>query len=119
LQVEPSPHANEQLPVQCTVQVEPPVQSTLPLGPTVTSHSEPPLHEMLHDSPQVPLQLLSDEQDSEQLLPLHAESPISHAFPAGQAHDVPTHSGGGGESLPQAAARTMHVTKIRRVISPR
>ena len=58
LHVESAAHDSEQLPVQRNVQVEPPSQLMLPLGPTVTSHSEPPLQETLHDAPHVPAQSL-------------------------------------------------------------
>jgi hypothetical protein len=55
LHVESPSHESEQLSVQRNVHVEP-SQLMLPLGPTVTSHSEPPLQLTLHDAPQVPPQ---------------------------------------------------------------
>jgi hypothetical protein len=48
-QVAPFAHDIEQLPVQCTVHVEPPVQLMLPLAPTVTSQLDWPAQLMLHD----------------------------------------------------------------------
>lgn len=93
---------SEHVPVHRTVHVEPPSQLTLPLGPTVTSHAASALQSTLHEEPQVPLHVAPSPQSSEQLLPLHAESPMSHDVPGSQLHDVPEQVGGG--SPPQATA---------------
>lgn len=49
LHTESPEHDSEHAPVHCTVHVEPPLQSTLPLEPTTRSHSDPPSHVTLHD----------------------------------------------------------------------
>ncbi|MBK7534179.1 MAG: hypothetical protein IPI49_02185 [Myxococcales bacterium] len=102
LHVESPLHDSEQDPSQRTVQVDPPVHPTLPLGPTVRSHSELPAQVTLHDCPQLPVQRLSLAQLSVQLAPAQPESPRSHSLAAGQVQDVPVQSGGGGPSLPHA-----------------
>lgn len=56
--MEPFPHVTEQSATHFTLQVEPSLQLTLPLLPTVAEQLELPAQEMLHDSPQVPLQWL-------------------------------------------------------------
>jgi hypothetical protein len=58
LHVESPAHDSEQLAVQRSVHVDAPSQLMLPLGPTVTSHSEPTLQLTLHDAPHVPPQSL-------------------------------------------------------------
>lgn len=108
LHVESALHDNEHDPVQRTVHVEPPAQFTLPLGPTVTSHSDMPLQLTLQDSPHVPVHVLSSVHASVQLPPLQPESPISQAALAGHEHDVPVQSGGGGPSPPHATANSEH-----------
>lgn len=55
--MDPLPHDREQEPVHWTVQVAPSAQFTLPLGPTVTSQSAPAAQLMLHEFPQVPVQV--------------------------------------------------------------
>ena len=102
--MDPLPHDREQEPVHWTVHVAPAAQSTLPLGPTVTSQSAPAAQLMLHELPHVPVQVVSTPQLREQLPPLHPEVPMSHAVPASHVHDVPVHCGGGGGSSPHAAA---------------
>jgi len=115
--VESAAHDSEHEPVQCRVHVEPVSQLMLPLGPTVTSHSEPPLQLTLHDWPHVPVQSLLFAQLSVQLPPLQPESPMSHALSAGHVHEVPVHSGGGGPSLPQAAVTaTANSSAKRRMV---
>jgi len=81
--------------VQVTVQVEPPPQVTLPLSPTVTAQVEPPPQSMLQEAPHSPVHSLSFVQSRLQLSASHSLPPRSHASPAGQAHEVPVHSGGG------------------------
>lgn len=112
--VESAAHDSEHEPSQWSVHVEPLSQLMLPLGPTVTSHVEPPLQLTLHDSPHVPVQSFWFAQLSEQLPPLQPESPMSHALSAGHVHDVPVQSGGGGPSLPQAAANAMVTSSAMR-----
>ena len=58
LHVESAAHDSEHPAVQRSVHVDPPSQLMLPLGPTVTSHSEPPLQLTLHEVPHVPPQSL-------------------------------------------------------------
>lgn len=106
LHVESPAQDSEQFALQRRVHVDPPSQLMLPLGPTVTSHSEPPLQLTLHDAPQVPPQALRSVQVNVQLDPLQPESPMSHAACAGQVHEVPVHSGGGGVSPPHATTAT-------------
>lgn len=115
LHVESELHDSEQEPWHRTVQVEPPVQPMLPLGPTVRSQLEVPPHVALHEGPQLPLHWLPLAQDSVQLEPAHAELPRSHEVPAGQVQDVPTHCGGGGPSSPQPlSTRTKQIEKAKR-----
>lgn len=94
-------HDSEHEPVHVTAHDDPGAQLTLPLGPSVTSQSAPAAQLMLHELPHVPLHVASIGQLRVQLLPLHAESPMSHALPASQVHEVPVHDGG-GVSLPHA-----------------
>ena len=122
LQVDPAPHDSEHEPVQRTVHVDIPAQSTLPLSPTVTSQSEPPLQLMLHEFPQAPVHVLSFVHASVQLSPLHPESPISHAAPGSHAHEAPAQVGG-GVPPPHAAETTVRdkaviAIKIRLDMSP-
>ncbi len=58
LQVESPAQDSEQPAVQRRVHVDPPSQLMLPLGPTVTSHSDPPLQLTLHDEPHEPPHVL-------------------------------------------------------------
>jgi hypothetical protein len=102
LHTESELHDIEHPAVQCTVQVEPPLQLTLPLGPTVRSQSDIPEQLTLHDAPHEPLHALLSVHASEQLDPLQPELPMSHDVPAGHEHELPAHTGGGGVSLPQA-----------------
>ena len=105
LHVEPAAQDREHEPSQCTVQVDPVAQLTLALAPTVTSHCELLAQLIEHESPHVPEQSLWSLQLSVQLEPEHPESPMSHADAAGQLHEVPVQSGGGGpESLHAANA---------------
>lgn len=122
LQVDPAPHDSEHEPVQRTVHVDIPAQSTLPLSPTVTSQSEPPLQLMLHELPQAPVHVLSFVHASVQLSPLHPESPISHAAPGSHAHEAPVQVGG-GVPPPHAAETTVRdkaviTIKIRLDMTP-
>ena len=94
-QVESGLQLKEHEPVQDTVQVDPPVQLTLPLAPTVTSQVDPPPQSMLQEAPQVPLHWLLSEQSRLQLSPSHSLPPRSQASPAGHVQLVPVHSGGG------------------------
>jgi hypothetical protein len=80
--------------VQVTRQVEPAVQVTLLLLPTVTSHEDMPLQSMLHDSPQLPRHVALEAHLSEQLPP-HAAGVKSQAPPAGQTQLAAEHMGGG------------------------
>ena len=104
LHVESVLHDSEHEPWQRTVQVEPPVQPTLPLGPTVRSHSEAPPQVALQEGPQAPVHWLLLAQLSVQLEAAQPELPRSHEVSAGQVHEVPTHLGGGGPSSPQPAS---------------
>src|SRR5262245_11129162 len=103
--VEPFAHDIEQPAVQRIVHVEPPLQSTLPLGPTVRSHVDWPAQLTLHDSPHCPVHVLPFVQASEQLDPAHPELPRSHEVWAGHEHEVPLQVGGGGGFEPQPATR--------------
>jgi hypothetical protein len=94
----------EHEPVQRTVHVEPPVQPTLALAPTVTSQSDMPAQLMLHESPQVPVQVLPLAQASEHESPAQPESPMSQDVFVGHAHELPVQVGGGVESPPQATS---------------
>lgn len=53
--------------MQVTWHVDPSVQLTLPLSPTVTSQVEPPLQSMLQDAPHAPVHSLSSVQSTLQL----------------------------------------------------
>ena len=101
LHVESPLHDTEQASLHRTVHVDPSEQVTLLLSPTTRLHSDMPLQSALHDAPHVPVQVLSFVQSSVQLAPLHPESPMSQAVPAGHAHEVPLHWGAAG-SLPHA-----------------
>ena len=103
-QVESELQLTEQEPVQLTWQVAPPVQSTLPLAPTVRSQVEPPAQLALHDSPHAPLHSLPMLQSRLQLSPAQSLPPRSQACPAGHAQVEPVQSGGTvvAASLPQA-----------------
>lgn len=102
VQVESGAHDSEQVSVQRMLHVEPPLQVTLPLAPTVRSQREPPAQLALHELPQAPVQVLSIGQLSVQLSPAQPESPRSQAVPASQAHELPVQAGGGTSSPPQA-----------------
>jgi hypothetical protein len=113
VQVEPPLQLSEQLPVHAMWHVAPPEQSTLPLGPTVMSQTDWPVHWRLHDDPHSPVQSFVFEQFSEQLVshvPL-----IVHDCPDGQEHVEPLHVGGTDFDEPhaQVATTTQQAKQIR------
>jgi len=99
--VESAEHDRLQLPVQRIEQVEPSLQLTLPLSPTVISQVEPPEQSRLHDAPHDPEHSLSSVHASVQLSPSHEVPSVLHAAPGSQAHEVPLHVGA-AVSPPQA-----------------
>lgn len=99
--------------VHVIAHVEPPVQLTLLLGPTVMSQLEPPAQLTVQEAPHDPLHWLSSTQAREQLSPTQALSWVSHASPALHVHDAPAHSGGGGTSSPQPQRRPRERTSAK------
>lgn len=90
----------EQEPVQVTWQVEPSLQLTLPLLPTVTSQVAPLPQSILHEAPQLPVHMLWSPQLSVQLSPEQLLPPRSQACPLGHEQLVPVHVGGGAVVWP-------------------
>jgi hypothetical protein len=101
---ESAEHDSEHVSVQVMSQVEPSVQVTLLLSPTVMMQVEPPAQSTLHDEPHAPLHSLSSTQSSEQLFSSQSVPSVLHAEPGSHEHDVPLHVGG-GVSLPPQATR--------------
>lgn len=101
--------------MQCTVHVEPLAQVTLPLSPTVISHSASAWQLTLQDLPHVPVHVLPLLHASEQLSPPQPESVMSHDAFAGHEHDAPLHSG--FVPPPQPARMTMLIHKALIFIS--
>jgi hypothetical protein len=102
VQVESPEHEIEQVSRQRISQVEPSVQVTLLLGPTVMMQVEPPAQSRLHEEPHSPVHSLSSTQSSEQLFCSHEVPSVLQAEPGSHEHEVPLHVGGGGPSLPHA-----------------
>jgi len=93
---------SEHEPVHVTWQVEPSVQVTLPLSPTVGLHVDMPAQSTLHDLPHVPWHVLWSLQASEQLswVP-QALAVMSHVMPDEHVQLAPVQLGGGASGSPE------------------
>jgi hypothetical protein len=102
----------EQLPVQVTWQMELPLHDTLPLAPTVGEQVELPVQSTLHESRQLPAQLVWFEQLRLQLpaSPPQLAAENAQLPPELQLQLAPEQVGGGVEEPPQAPSAEARVT---------
>ncbi len=100
--VDPLSHVSEHEPVHVMWHVEPPLQSMLPLGPSVIEHVDVPAHLRLHEEPHAPVQSVLFSQSRVQLLGPQLLLVMSHVLPDGHVHVEPVQLGA-TPLLPQPA----------------
>jgi hypothetical protein len=87
--------------------VEPPLQLTLALGPTVTVQVDMLPQAREQDCPQLPIHSFLSAQARLQLLPLQPPCERSQLLPDGQAQLAPVHEGACADWQPTSATKAI------------